>query len=102
MTCPFVVTFVLQGARYMVHFSAARAENATLEHFEKALLAVVPPAQWSYFRKRLDFTYTLQVKRLGQSAGTIITGEDRKERQSAFNTFLNVVFRQATVQLVWP
>jgi hypothetical protein len=102
MTCPFVVTFVLQDARYMVHFSAARADQATLERFEKGLLAVVPAAERSYFRERLDFTYKLQVKRLGHSASTIITGENWKERQSAFNTFLNVVFRHATVQLVWP
>jgi hypothetical protein len=102
MTSPFVVTFALHGATYVVPFMSTRAEKATLENFENELLSVVPAMKQTALRSRLNYAYKLQVRRLGLTATTIITGDDMKEREVAFITFLNAVFRHATLQLVWP
>jgi hypothetical protein len=102
MTSPFVVSFALHGTTYAVPFMSTRAENATLQNFENELLSVVPAVQQTTFRGRLNYAYKLQVRRLGLTATSIITGDDLKEREVAFITFLNAVFRHATVQLIWP
>jgi hypothetical protein len=101
-TCPFVVTFGLRGARYIVPFEPTRAAQATLKNFEKQLMSVIPAVHQAVFRKRLDYAYKLEVKRLSHTATSIIGGDDRMEREVAFTTFLNAVFHHATVQLVWP
>jgi hypothetical protein len=100
-TTPFSVTFCILGHHYQVEFPSVPAKNATIENFEKCLLAAVPEDERPCLRASLDDAYKLQIRRLLSTATAIISGDDSECREAAFTGFLNCVFAEATVRLVW-
>jgi hypothetical protein len=101
MTTPFSVTFHHLGHQYIVQFPSIPAKNASIENFESCLLAAVPKDQWPCLRASLDEFYKLRIRRLLRTATAIISGDDSDCRAAAFTGFLNCVFAEATVSLVW-
>jgi hypothetical protein len=100
-TTPFSVKFWILGHRYQVEFPSVPAENATIENFEKCLLDAVPKDERPCLRASLDEYYKLRMRRLLRTATAIISGDDTACRAAAFTGFLNCVFAEATVSLVW-
>jgi hypothetical protein len=100
-TSPFSVTFEIAAEVFTVRFFSEPASIATLENFETALEKATPSEFKQRLRQRLKSGYGLQFRRLLRTATAIIIDEDSALRQAAFNRFLNSVFNDAAVTLIW-
>jgi hypothetical protein len=74
--------------------------HATLGNFEEKLFGTVPAEDNQYICRYLKTQYQLRLHRILGTATAAIGGDD-DDRHAAFNAFLNVVYREATVCLVW-
>jgi hypothetical protein len=100
MTTPFTVAFRLGCNTYIVRLSSFPMTHATLGNFEETLFGAVPAEDHQYLCRYLKTQYQLRLHRILGTA-TAAIGGDGNDRQAAFNAFLNVVYRDATVCLVW-
>jgi hypothetical protein len=100
-TSPFSVTFEIAAEVFTVRFFSEPANIATLENFETALEKATPAEFKQRLRQKLKSGYGLQFRRLLRTATAIIIDEDSALRQAAFNRFLNSVFNDAAVTLIW-
>jgi hypothetical protein len=100
-TSPFSVTFEIAAEVFTVRFFSEPANIATLENFETALEKATPFEFKQRLRQKLKSGYGLQFRRLLRTGTAIMMDEDSVLRQAAFNRFLNSVFLDADVSLVW-
>jgi hypothetical protein len=101
MTVPFTVSFGFDGEEYIVRFSPIPAHDATLQNFEPELENAIPDNRRPHFRSWLDTGYKLRIQRLTKRATVAIDDEDLSVRNAAFGGFMNCVFRDATVRVIW-
>jgi hypothetical protein len=101
MTVPFAVSLGFDGEEYIVRFSPIPAHDATLQNFETELEIAIPENRRPHFRSWLDTGYKLRIQRLTKRATVAIDDEDLSVRNAAFGGFMNCVFRDATVRVIW-
>jgi hypothetical protein len=101
MTVPFTVSFAFDGEEYIVRFSPLPAPDATVQKFETELEKAVPENLRPHFRAWLDTGYKLRIQRLTKRATVAMDDEDLSARNAAFGGFMNCVFRDATVRVIW-
>jgi hypothetical protein len=100
-TTPFSISLWLGPDEFTVHFESVPAIHAKLEKFEAELLNAVPPEYKELLRVNLDAGYKLRVRRFLHTATAVFDSEDPSDRGAVFYAFLNCVFRDAKVTLIW-
>jgi hypothetical protein len=100
-TTPFNVCLRLGSEEYTVRFASLPVMHATLGNFEAELMNAVPIKYQELVRLNFSAGYKLRIRRLLHTATAVFDSEEPTDREAVFYAFLNCVFREANVTVVW-